>query len=253
MIRRGLCSVTLRHLAAEEVVAVAAAAGLGVIEWGADVHVPPGDEAAVDAARSACERAGVAVASYGSYYRAGHDAADDFGAVLATAGRLGAGRIRFWAGATPSREAGPRQRAAVADAARRATEAAGEAGIEIALEYHGGTLADEPGSTLALLEAVDGLRTYWQPPEGVPEDAALAGLRELLPRVAALHVFSWWPRDERRPLDARAGLWRRVFALAGSRGADLDALLEFVPDDDAGMVAGEAWTMDDLLTAAAHA
>jgi xylose isomerase-like TIM barrel protein len=253
VIRRGICSVTLRHLSVEDVVAVAAGAGLAAVEWGADVHVPAGDDAAADAARSACERLGLAVASYGSYFRAGHDAPEAFAAVLATARRLGAGRIRIWAGTIPSRDAGPQQRTAVAAAARRAAEEAGEAGIQVALEYHGGTLTDDPASTLALLEAVDSLWTYWQPPEGMPDDAALAGLQHLLSHVVALHVFSWWPGRERRPLEARAGLWRRAFALAGSRADDLDALLEFVPDDDAAVVTREARTMDVLLTAGARA
>ena len=48
----------------------------------------------------------MAVASHGSYHRAGDDAAEDFDAVLATAGRLGARRIRIWAGATPPARAG---------------------------------------------------------------------------------------------------------------------------------------------------
>jgi sugar phosphate isomerase/epimerase len=247
VIRRGLCSVTLRHLGVEEVAAVAASAGLAAIEWGADVHVPPGDEAAAEAALYACARAGVAVASYGSYHRAGEDSPEDFDAVLATAGRLGAPRIRIWAGRKPSAQAGPRQRAAVADAARRAVQRAGESGIEVALEYHGGTLTDDPGSTLALLEAVDSLQSYWQPPQDLPDDAALAELRQVLPRLAALHVFSWWPGSERRPLEARAELWRRAFGLAGQR--DLDALLEFVPGDDPETVAREARTMDELLAA----
>ncbi len=41
-IRAGLCSVTFRALPPERIVALAAAAGLDVIEWGGDVHVPPG-------------------------------------------------------------------------------------------------------------------------------------------------------------------------------------------------------------------
>jgi 3-dehydroshikimate dehydratase len=253
VIRRGLCSVTLRHLPVEEVVAVAASAGLAAVEWGADVHVPPGDERAAEAARSACAGAGLAVASYGSYHRAGDDAQKDFDVVLATAGRLGAPRIRIWAGATPSREAGPRRRAAVADAARRTVERAGESGIQVALEYHGGTLTDDPASTLVLLEAVDPLRTYWQPAQDLPDDAALAELRQVLPRLAALHVFSWWPGSERRPLEARADLWRGAFGLAGSRAEDVDALLEFVPGDDPATVAREARTMDELLAAGACA
>jgi 3-dehydroshikimate dehydratase len=245
--------VSLRHLGVEQVVAVSAGAGLAAVEWGADVHVPPGDDRVADAARSACASAGIAVASYGSYHRAGDDAPEDFDAVLATAVRLGAPRIRIWAGAMASREASARQRAAVADAARRAVERAGESGIQVALEYHGGTLTDDPASTLALLESVDSLRTYWQPPQDLPDDAALAELRQVLPRLAALHVFSWWPGDERRPLEARAGLWRRAFGLIGSRAEDIDALLEFVPGDDAATVAREARTMEELLAAGARA
>jgi hypothetical protein len=48
MIGAGLCSVTLRSLAVDEVLATAAGARLGAIEWGGDVHVPPGSPAARD-------------------------------------------------------------------------------------------------------------------------------------------------------------------------------------------------------------
>src|SRR5699024_11543257 len=38
-----LCSVTFRERSVEEVIDVAQKAGLQGIEWGADVHVPPGN------------------------------------------------------------------------------------------------------------------------------------------------------------------------------------------------------------------
>ena len=41
-IRPGLCSITFRDLSVDDVVALAADAGLAGIEWGADRHVPPG-------------------------------------------------------------------------------------------------------------------------------------------------------------------------------------------------------------------
>ena len=53
-------------------------------------------------------------------------------------------------------------------------------------------------------------RTYWQPPQGAAGRRRAGGLQQVLPRLAALHVFSWWPRAERRPLAARADLWRRA-------------------------------------------
>jgi 3-dehydroshikimate dehydratase len=240
--RPGLCSVTLRRLGVGHVVEAAAGAGLAAIEWGADVHVPPGDVVAADAARAAGERAGIAVASYGSYFRAGDDPVSAFGPVLASARRLGAPRVRVWAGSTPSAQARPQRRAEVAAGLRAAAGLAAAEGIEVALEYHGGTLTDDARSALDLLEAVPSLRTYWQPPQGLPDEDALSGLRLLLPRVAALHVFSWWPRDERLALAERADLWRQALALAG----DVDALLEFVPGDDPALVAREAETLRGL-------
>src|SRR4051812_923904 len=233
--RPGLCSVTLRRLGVQEVAAVAERAGLAAIEWGADVHVPPGDLAAADAAREAFP-----VAAYGSYFRAGEDR--DIAPVVETARRLGAPRIRIWAGRVGSAEATPEQRAAVADGVRAVAEAAD--GLEVALEFHGGTLTDTPGAALGLLGGGGrgSGRTYWQPPQGAPDEAALAGLRLVLPHLAALHVFSWWPRDERLPLSARADLWREALALAG----DVDALLEFVPDDDPAAVVRDAATLREL-------
>jgi 3-dehydroshikimate dehydratase len=221
----GLCSVTLRALPIEEVVAVAAGAGLECIEWGADVHVPPGDLRAARRAREATERAGLRVASYGSYWRC----AGDFGPEVASALELGAPRMRIWAGELASAEASAADRAAVAAAARTIARE-----IDVAFEFHGGTLTDDVDSALALIAAT-GVPSYWQPAQDEPPEAALEGLRRL-PRVPAVHVFSWWPGSTRRRLYERRRLWQAVFAsfTAG------DALLEFVPGDDPSLVVEEA-------------
>src|SRR4051812_32305936 len=76
--RTGLCSVTLRRLAVPEVLAAAAAAGLECIEWGGDIHVPPGDSALARQVGAATADAGLQVASYGSYFRAGPETLTDF-------------------------------------------------------------------------------------------------------------------------------------------------------------------------------
>jgi hypothetical protein len=231
--------VTLRALSIEGVVGAAAAAGLEAVEWGADVHVPPGDRAAAERAREASARAGLAVASYGSYFRAG-DPLDGFAAVLESARALGAPRIRIWAGRVGSAAATAAERAAVTEGVRAAAELAGD--VEVAVEFHGGTLTDEPASAVALLQAAGPARTYWQPPQGAPDAVALAGLRAVLPWLSAVHVFAWWPRVERHPLAERAALWREALALAG----DVDALLEFVPDDDPAVLPREAATLRAL-------
>ncbi|ROO59182.1 hydroxypyruvate isomerase [Micromonospora sp. Llam0] len=250
-IHSGMCSVTLRQESALAVLDVAARAGLRRIEWGADVHVPPGEVRVAADVRDAGRDRGVTVASYGSYHRAGADPADDFPAVLASAVALGAPRVRIWAGDLGSAQASADQRRAVVTATRAAAEQAADVGVELAFEYHSGTLTDTAASTLRLLAEVDhpAVRTYWQPPLDLPDAAALDDLRQVLPWISAVHVFSWWPGYQRLPLTARDRLWRDVFGLLRGTGRDFDALLEFVVDDDPARVATEAAALTHLTTA----
>src|SRR4051794_39541943 len=185
----GLCSVTLRACSIEEVVSVAAGARLECIEWGADVHVPPGDLDAARRARDATAAAGLRVASYGSYWRC----EGDFAPVLASASELGAPRVRIWAGSSDS------SLPEVAAAAREAAQA-----IDVAFEFHGGTLTEDIDTALELVRR-SGVPCYWQPPQDMADDEALTGLRRL-PSVPAAHVFSWWPGSTRLRLRERAAL-----------------------------------------------
>jgi sugar phosphate isomerase/epimerase len=248
----GLCSVTLRALSPPEVVARASAAGLTRIEWGADRHAPPGDVDALRGIRDLTEGSGMVTCSYGSYWRAGSTPATELPSLLDAAEALGAGRVRIWAGVVGSDAADAATRAHVVDRLRLAADLAAERGIGLACEFHADTLADTPGATLDLLEAVDrpNLSTYWQPPVDLPDDVALAGLDELLDRVSAVHVFSWWPGQTRLPLQGRGDLWRAVLARLQEAEHSPDLLLEFVPGDDAVRIAPEAGTLRSWVTLA---
>ncbi|GGZ86441.1 sugar phosphate isomerase/epimerase family protein [Streptomyces bluensis] len=248
MPRLGLCSVTLRHLDVAGVLAAAVEAGLECVEWGADIHVPAGDEAAAARVRAATEEAGLAVASYGSYYRAGSTDPAAFDGVLRSAVLLGAPRIRIWAGVTGTDETSPEGRTAVVEDTRRAAKLAAEAGVQLAYEFHRNTLTDGADRTLRLLNAVDhpDVRTYWQPPLDLPDAEAVAGLDTVIDRVAAVHAFSWWPGTTRHPLSTRAELWRTVLARLRARRRPLDVLLEFVPENDEKVLAREARTLRSL-------
>src|SRR2546423_7714470 len=92
----GLCSVTYRALPPERVLTLAAAAGLRLVEWGADVHAPPGDVPALRRLRARTTSAGLTVASYGSYWRAGADDLSVFTGVTKAAVARGAPRIPLW-------------------------------------------------------------------------------------------------------------------------------------------------------------
>jgi len=248
--RAGVCSVTFRQLDPARLISLAAEAGLEVIEWGGDVHVPAGD---VDGAAAVGQRtrdAGLAVCSYGSYFRAGAD--ESLTPVLDSAQALGADRVRVWAGRTDSAEAAPAEYTQTAARLRDAAAEAADREITLALEFHRGTLADNPEATLRLLADVPGLTTYWQPTVDAVDAVARAEYEALAAHTSAVHVFSWWPFDRRLPLDARASLWQPLIAAA--QGADShprDALLEFVPADDPALLATEAQTLRRWLAAAA--
>jgi sugar phosphate isomerase/epimerase len=249
----GLCSVTFRRLDPPTVLALAARAGLATVEWGADVHVPVGDLAAARDVAARTAEAGLTVASYGSYVRAGVPGGPDVDEVLATARALGAPRVRVWAGDTGSADTpdrGPVVRA-LADLVHRADDL----GLQIGTESHGGTLTDTTRSTQRLLADVDDLvgrpllSTYWQPTVDAADEAALRELTLLLDRVSTVHAFSWWPGTTRNPLRSRESLWTGVAGVLARSGRDHDVLLEFVPDDDPDVLAREAATLREWLSA----
>ncbi|BDZ40444.1 sugar phosphate isomerase/epimerase family protein [Microbacterium suwonense] len=248
--RPGLCSVTFRQLTPEQIVPLAADAGLEVIEWGGDVHVPPGDVARAAQVARVTTDAGLAVCSYGSYFRVGAD--EVLTPILDSAEALGADRVRIWAGRVDSADAMPEEYARIVGRLREAAAEASDRGITLALEYHRGTVADDPDAVLRLLADVGSaaLSTYWQPSVGAADADALAEFDALAAHTSAVHVFSWWPDAERLRLHEREELWRGLCTAASALPAPpRDALLEFVPDDDPALLASEAATLRRWLAA----
>lgn len=246
----GLVSVTFRQLGVADIVSLAADCGLGAIEWGGDVHVPVGDEPAAEQARSLCAEHGLAVASYGSYYRAGSTDPAEFDAVARTAAALGAPSIRVWAGRLGSNDAGPGERTAVVDALRRAVDSAAAHDIGVALEYHRNTLTDTVESTVDLLDSVGaGLSTYWQPFPGTSPEVARAQVDRLRDRLTTLHVFTWGADGARLPLADGAALWRDVLEQVGDAPTRY-ALLEFVAGDSPDQFRADAATLREWLSRA---
>ena len=233
----GLVSVTFRSLAPRDIIALVAQARLAGIEWGGDVHVPPGELArAGEIGRMTCD-AGLAVAAYGSYYIVGQSEGDGlcFARVLDTAVALGAPLIRVWAGNRGAAAADEAYRRQVAEEACRIAKIAADAGIAVAFEFHCGTLTDSTTSAAALLAATAHaqVRCYWQPPVGWTPTERLAALHAILPYLANLHVYHWNTSSDRRPLLEGAEEWQSYFTtVAASHRTPCWALLEFVRDDD---------------------
>jgi 3-dehydroshikimate dehydratase len=254
----GLCSVTVRHLGIEEVAKLAAEAGLTAIEWGGDVHVPPGDVAAAKRARVAGAAAGLVGASYGSYLLADGDSSPEMIAkVLDTAVSLATPNVRVW---TPfGIEPGSPRTGEVIDALARVSDEAAQRDLTVGIEFHGGTLTATAESATSVLDAVGApnLSTYWQPPYWCadrPPAADAAAVVALGSRLSHVHVYEWAAAEDRRPLADGRRRWRAVFealvdAETGSpaRPAPRCVFLEFVAGDDPRALLRDAQTLHELV------
>jgi 3-dehydroshikimate dehydratase len=246
MLKTGLVSVTFRRLSPQKIIDAAKKANLQAIEWGGDVHVPPNEFKNAEKVFELTRKAGLEVAAYGSYFRLGSDL--NFDNVLQTAEILQTKFIRVWAGEKGSNAASENYRRRIIEESQRICEQAAKKDISIVYEFHGETLTDSGESCRDLLKKTNrpNLKTYWQPNPGKSLTANLHDLETILPFVAGVHVFHWFP-DDRSRLSLTEGLsdWMKYFdKLQNINGF---ALLEFIKDDDLHNFEADAKTLFRLL------
>lgn len=231
----------------------AVAAGLQAVEWGADVHLRPGDTAVAEKLARRCADAGLRCPSYGSYHAAGEPNSQPLESVLDTAAALGADVVRIWCAWGVEPDAPEKDVARVRDGVATAVEQARDRGLDIALEFHPGTLTATADSTRRLLDRLgaDAPLVYWQPIPGQKPDPAVRDLGLLVSDLAHLHVFSWTEDGDRLPLATGRDLWERVLPLAQPTTdrwpAQRVAYLEFVADDDPAQLMHDAAVLRALL------
>ncbi|WP_271749254.1 sugar phosphate isomerase/epimerase family protein [Cohnella sp. JJ-181] len=243
----GLVSVTFRKLSPAEIVSLAAQAGLDAIEWGGDIHVPPGDLDLARQVRDLTASAGLQVASYGSYHRVGYDA--DFRLVLDTADALGAPSIRIWAGRQGSSESDDANRLRIAEETRRMANSARERGIGLSFEFHDGTLADTRASALSLIQSIDSdnVSLYWQPQIAAAPKENLKTLTAFFPWLSNIHVFHYDEQRRQQPLEEGEQAWRSYVDAVRGTGKPRFILLEFVKDGEIGQFQRDAAALNRLV------
>lgn len=241
----GLCSVTFRDLPAEQIVDHAARTGIREIEWGGDVHVPPGAFETARNLAALCAEAGIVCGSYGSYLFAGEeDLRPNVATVIDTAKSLGAGNLRIWAGRVPNGTADPSTWDNIRSDVEFIADLAAKSDITVSLEYHRNTLTERADQAARLLAECNrpNLFSYWQPVPGRGLDAWKAELQTLRPWLGYFHVFQWLAdpnggRDIRRPLAEGAKDWRTLidtWTCAPHWPHAKTAFLEFVAGDTPG-------------------
>jgi sugar phosphate isomerase/epimerase len=254
MFRTGICSITHRGLAIDEVIDLAVKCGVEGIEWGGDVHVPHGEVTLAEDVLDKTLAAGLLCPSYGSYYRIGasEDSGLRFETVLDTAEALGVPLIRVWAGDRNMEDATPDYVASIAQETVRVADLALERGIMLAYEFHGGSLTNTAAGCRQLLEAVDReyVQTYWQPLPRLSVTENLAGLNSLRPWIRNVHVFHWQANAsgiERCLLSEGHSDWRIYLGALEAPDDENWLYLEFSMDDDPANTLTDATTLTGLL------
>lgn len=244
----GLVSVSFRQHSPAQIIDAAARAGLCCIEWGSDVHLPPGATATAHQIRRTMQDAGLFASSFGSYFRIGVDAADAFPAVLETAGEIDAPIIRVWGYDRPLSQVDDGTLEKLIRDATDIAEQAETAGVKVCLECHPGTLTEEYRDAVRFVESVgmDSFGMYWQPNQHKDTAYNLAAATALAPMTACIHAFHWIGEGH-YPLADGAEIWRDYLAIFKNAGCEIPVLLEFMPDGKLETLEREATTLLSLL------
>ena len=239
MYKIGFTSVTFRKKSREEVCKIAKENSICNIEWGADVHLPPRDESALEEVLRLQNEYGINAVSYGSYYRLGMQDISLWRQIVETANAVGAKIIRIWQGSVSSEKVSDSALESMINEARILADIACEYDITIAFEFHKNTNNDCAKSAIHFLKMVnkDNVKTYWQP-FAVKED--IENLKAVLPYLIAVHVFSWNKNERRFSLKRKEKIWLEYIHVIKNAKVSPIFIMEFVKKDSEKQFAKDA-------------
>lgn len=158
----GLCSVTFRKKSAQEIVKIAEKAGVGYIEWGADVHVKTLDDA--KKAKALCDEAKIKISSYGSYFNCSTYDESKWTEICEITKEMGASAVRVWLGRKDSEKTSEAEYRALLENTKKMCDKAELFGLLVCPECHGNTFNNNTDAILRLKNDLkrDNFRTYFQ-------------------------------------------------------------------------------------------
>lgn len=253
MLKCGLTSISFRSHSRSEIVAAARSAGLGVMEWGSDVHLCQNDSEAISEILALSDAHGIETPTYGTYYRICETPIEDMAPLMDTAETIGAKTLRIWGGrgfVTPS---DTEKWARLVSEARQLAEMAERRGLTLALECHIGTVSEDAENALRFITDVGSraLRSYWQPNQRLTKEANLTAIKLLAPYVDCIHAFNW-SGTEKYPLREAKGVWIEYLKAieCETKKRDIPILLEFMPDGKMESLSAEAKALIEIVAEA---
>ena len=159
----GFTSTSFRQIKSlEKIVEIAVRAKIDCIEWGGDIHVRSVEEA--KRAKELCDKAGIFISSYGSYYRVGCKNTDEWKKICEIASVMGARFVRVWLGKADSEKTDEVTYKNLAEDAKSICAVAKEYGLIVCPECHDNTFNDNTDAFLKIQSDVgcENFRTYFQ-------------------------------------------------------------------------------------------
>lgn len=222
----GFTSTSFRQIKnLEKIVKIAMEAEADCIEWGGDVHI----KSVADAkrAKELCDKAGIRVNSYGSYYRVGCKNADEWHNICEIASALGARSIRVWLGKADSEKTGDSVYRNIVEDAKIICARAKEYGLIVCPECHDNTYNNNTDAFLKTYSDIgcDNFKTYFQSRYKRLE-YDLDRIKRTLPYIETVHIsYSEQSREQFPKLNP--GYIDRLLDEIVKLGFDGNILLEY--------------------------
>ena len=248
MFQLGFTTVTFRKKTRREVCEIAQKNRIHLLEWGADVHLPPFDPVALQEVLALQKEFQIEANSYGTYYRLGTKNFELWQELLHIASQIGAKTVRIWMGKTEPFFTTETVFSAMVKETQTLCDMAKALGITVAFEFHRGTYNCSGNTTLRFLEAVnrDNVKTYWQP-FSIAKDAQ--NLQTVLPQTVCIHVFHWNAVGKRYALEEGKKRWMAFLRIAKTASTPSTLIMEFVKGDSASQFEQDVATCREWLDA----
>ena len=246
MFKLGLVSISFRALAPEEIIVKMKESGLKYVEWGSDVHAKPNDKKRLIELRDMCEREGIGISSYGSYFKLAENPISELPMYIDAAKTLGVDIIRIWCGNKNYTDMGENERRAFISLSREAAKIAENSGVTLCMECHNNTFTNCLEGALRLMEEVNSpaFQMHWQPNQFLSHEENVLFAKKMAKYTRVIHAFHWIGTDK-FPLSEGADRWREYL---GEFSGDEFLLLEFMPDGQVKTLPREADSLKSIVS-----
>ena len=235
MLNIGLTSVTFRNLTPSEIIAYCKKNKINWIEWGSDVHIPAGDCLNATKIKEECEKNGISVSSYGTYYRCGayDDAKSEFAKYIETAKILNAKTMRIWVGEKNFEDADEEYIKKIVCELKIICDMAKKENIDIGCEFHRGSLCNNKENALKVINMVnrENFGMYFQYDWKYTLEENCDTLKSFIPILKNVHVFNV-NTEGRHSLGENNGenIWKEFVRILKENEINTNLLFEFLPE-----------------------